>query len=75
MVPFAVLSRTNLADASRYSKPNPRRFMRLRTLVRSCRSFSDSQPFFSISSALFDKNNLYTHREILSRAQNRKNVL
>ena len=76
MVSFAVLSRINLADASSRSGPNPRRFIRLQPLVRSCRSFSDSRPFFSITSALFDKNNrvVYPPRNLASCAESQKRL-
>src|SRR5229473_3199375 len=38
VVPFAVLSRTNLADASRRFSPNPRLFKRLQPLLRAQKS-------------------------------------
>jgi hypothetical protein len=56
MVPYAVLSRTNLADrASSASRISFTSFY-LRTLKLSCSSFSRSDPLFSIVCALFDKN-------------------
>src|SRR5713101_3535630 len=59
MVPLRVLSRTNLAgSAPSTSFTSSISFIsfRLRTLKLSCRSFSDSRPLFSITSALFSQN-------------------
>src|SRR5216684_5203116 len=59
MVPFRVLSRINLADrCSSNSSTSSISFASfgLRTLFLSLRSFSDSRPLFSITSALFLQN-------------------
>src|SRR5713226_9149079 len=56
MVPLRVLSRTNLAE--RHSSTSSISFpsFRLCTLDLSLRSFSDSRPLFSTTSALFRQN-------------------
>src|SRR5712692_7742800 len=59
MVPLHVLSRTNLAGSSpsiSFTSSISFASFRLRTLKLSCRSFSDSRPLFSITSALFSQN-------------------
>src|SRR5260370_30970005 len=56
MVPFRVLSRTNLAGFAPPTSSISFISFRLRTLKLSCRSFSDSRPLFSITSALFSQN-------------------
>src|SRR5216684_6279782 len=59
MVPFRVLSRINLADrCSSNSSTSSISFASfgLRTLFLSLRSFSDSRPLFSTTSALFLQN-------------------
>src|SRR6266851_10036623 len=59
MVPLRVLSRTNLAgSAPSTSFTSSISFIsfRLCTLKLSCRSFSHSDPLFSITSALFSQN-------------------
>src|SRR5260370_2215600 len=56
MVIFLVLSQRNLAYCSRGSAPKPQRLSELRTLDFSLRSFSHSDPLFSITSALFLRN-------------------
>src|SRR6266851_10188115 len=59
MVPLRVLSRTNLAGSSpstSFTSSISFISFRLRTLKLSCRSFFDSRPLFSITSALFWQN-------------------
>src|SRR5712692_3573253 len=56
MVPLRVLSRTNLAERTSLTSSISFISFRLRTLKLSCRSFSDSRPLFSITSALFLQN-------------------
>src|SRR6266851_4377019 len=56
MVAFRVLSRTNLAERTFFTSSISFTSFRLRTLKLSCRSFSDSRPLFSITSALFSQN-------------------
>src|SRR5712692_101448 len=56
MVPLRVLSRTNLAGFSPFISSISFSSFRLRTLKLSCRSFSDSRPLFSTTSALFLQN-------------------
>src|SRR6266849_6872200 len=59
MVPLRVLSRTNFAESSpsnSLSSSISFTSFRLRTLKLSCRSFSDSRPLFSMTSALFWQN-------------------
>src|SRR5216683_4802795 len=59
MVPFLVLSRTNLAGFSpstSFTSSISFTSFRLRTLDLSLRSFLDSRPLFSITSALFLQN-------------------
>src|SRR5260370_14223012 len=56
MVPLRVLSRTNLAERTSLTSSISFISFRLRTLKLSCRSFSDSRPLFSITSALFSHN-------------------
>src|SRR5216684_6171983 len=59
MVPFLVLSRTNLAGFSpstSFTSSISFTSFRLRTLFLSLRSFLDSRPLFSITSALFLQN-------------------
>src|SRR5216683_6864408 len=59
MVLFRVLSRTNLAGSSpstSFTSSISFTSFRLRTLKLSLRSFSDSRPLFSITSALFLQN-------------------
>src|SRR5229473_4733150 len=56
MVPFRVLSRTNLAEVARSTSSISFPSFRLRTLDFSLRSFSDSCPLFSITCGLFSQN-------------------
>src|ERR1700680_2597803 len=56
MVPLPVLVRTNLADRTSFVSSISFSSFRLRTLKLSCSFFSDSRRFFSITSALIDKN-------------------
>src|SRR5260370_14797919 len=56
MLAFRVLSRTNLAERSSLTSSVSFSFFRLRTLDLSLRSFSDSRPLFSTTSALFLQN-------------------
>src|SRR6266849_5180037 len=56
MVPFRVLSRTNLAEVARSTSSISFPSFRLRTLDFSWRSFSDSCPLFSITCGLFSQN-------------------
>src|SRR5712692_7563711 len=56
MVPLRVLSRTNLAGFSPFISSISFSSFRLRTLDLSLRSFSDSRPLFSTTSALFSQN-------------------
>src|SRR5229473_5883542 len=56
VIPLRVLSRRKLAYCSRGSAPKPQRLSELRTLDFSLRSFSHSDPLFSITSALFLQN-------------------
>src|SRR5712692_6915386 len=56
MVPLRVLSRTNPAGFSPFISSISFSFFRLRTLDLSLRSFSDSRPLFSTTSALFLQN-------------------
>src|SRR5712692_7005343 len=59
MVPFRVLSRTNLAESSpstSFASSISFTSFRLRTLFLSLRSFSRPDPLFSITSALFLQN-------------------
>src|SRR5260370_26832786 len=56
MVPFRVLSRTNLAERTSLTSSISFPSFRLRTLDLSLRSFSDSRPLFSTTSALFRQN-------------------
>src|SRR6266852_5403059 len=59
MVPLRVLSRTNLARSSlstSFTSSISFTSFRLRTLFLSLRSFLDSRPLFSITSALFLQN-------------------
>ncbi len=59
MVPFRVLSRTNLAGSSpstSFTSSISFASFRLRTLDFSLRSFLDSRPLFSTTSALFRQN-------------------
>src|SRR5229473_844452 len=56
VIPLRVLSRRKLAYCSRHSTPKPQCFSELRTLDFSLRSFSHSNPLFSITSALFWQN-------------------
>src|SRR5229473_6611380 len=56
MVPLRVLSRTNLAGFSPFISSISFSSFRLRTLCLSLRSFSDSRPLFSTTSALFLQN-------------------
>src|SRR5260370_27830539 len=56
MVPFRVLSRTNLAGSSPSTSSISFTSFRLRTLDLSLRSFSDSRPLFSTTSTLFSQN-------------------
>src|SRR5216684_4716367 len=53
---FRVFSRTNLSYPSRRSTSKPQCFSDLPTLDLSLRSFSHSDPLFSITSALFLQN-------------------
>jgi hypothetical protein len=56
MVPLRVLSRTNPAGFSPSTSSISFISFRLRTLKLSLRSFSDSRPLFSTTSALFSQN-------------------
>ncbi len=56
MIPFRVLSRTNLAERTSLTSSISFISFRLRTLKLSCRSFSHPDPLFSITSALFLQN-------------------
>src|SRR5712692_6615572 len=56
MVPLRVLSRTNLAGFSPFISSISFSSFRLRTLDLSLRSFSDTRPLFSTTSALFLQN-------------------
>src|SRR5713226_6490994 len=56
MAPFRVFSRSNLAGSSPFTSSISFTSFRLRTLDLSLRSFLDSRPLFSITSALFLQN-------------------
>src|SRR5260370_3674545 len=56
IVPFRVLSRTNLAERTSLTSSISFISFRLRALKLSCRSFSHHAPLFSITSALFLQN-------------------
>src|SRR5258707_9453772 len=56
MVPLRVLSRTNLAERTSLTSSIFFPSFRLCTLYLSLRSFSDSRPLFSTTSALFRQN-------------------